>query len=230
MMAVNSKEAYEKKFAEGYGLQYPDGHIIRAYDRILTRKLGLTGANGERLLDFGCGNGVHSAYLAGKGFVPYGVDVVDSAIQQCRKEMPKYADHFITIEPYAPLTGLFDAKFGLILANQSLYFLPEDILQRTLGELDSMLSDNGAVIISMIGTKHYYYGHVTADMGNGLQEVTLSGRLNDTSYIRFFSDEEDVANCLSRFDKVSMGWYGCVIDDEEGIGFHYLFIGRKRRS
>ncbi|EOG9634088.1 hypothetical protein ACLMND_001537 [Campylobacter lari] len=45
---------------EGYGLQYPDGHVIRFYERILKYKLNKTSGN---LLDFGCGNGVHSKYF-----------------------------------------------------------------------------------------------------------------------------------------------------------------------
>jgi SAM-dependent methyltransferase len=230
MAALNSRQAYETKFAEGYGLQYPDGHIIRTYERVLKWKLGITGAENGNLLDFGCGSGVHSAYLAGKGFVPHGVDVVDPAIQQCRERMPEHANHFITIEPYAPLTGLFDVKFDLILANQSLYYLPESVLETTLNELDAMLTNDGVVVFTMIGTTHYYYSHVTADLGDGLKEVSLKGRLNDTTYIRFFESQDEVVERLAQFEKISIGWYANHIDEEEGTGFHYLFIGRKKRS
>lgn len=37
-----------------------DGHVIRFYERILKYKLSKTSG---KLLDFGCGNGVHSKYF-----------------------------------------------------------------------------------------------------------------------------------------------------------------------
>lgn len=57
----NSLSAYTQKYdKEDYGLQYPDGHVIRFYERILKYKLSKTSG---KLLDFGCGNGVHSKYF-----------------------------------------------------------------------------------------------------------------------------------------------------------------------
>ncbi|ELZ2071025.1 methyltransferase, partial [Campylobacter coli] len=54
----NSLEAYTMKYNEnGYGLLFPDGHVVRFYERILKYKLNKINGN---LLDFGCGNGVHS--------------------------------------------------------------------------------------------------------------------------------------------------------------------------
>ncbi len=69
----NSLSAYTQKYdKEGYGLQYPDGHVIRFYERILKYKLSKTSG---KLLDFGCGNGVHSKYFknitGGGGFSPF---------------------------------------------------------------------------------------------------------------------------------------------------------------
>lgn len=74
-MLNNSKETYEEKFAHGYGLRYPDGHVIRFYERVLKRELNLDGSRGNNVLDFGCGTGVHSAFFQSKGFVPFGIDV-----------------------------------------------------------------------------------------------------------------------------------------------------------
>ncbi|TEY02793.1 methyltransferase [Campylobacter sp. US33a] len=72
----DSLKTYTQKYDEnGYGLLYPDSHVIRFYERILKYKLGITSGN---LLDFGCGNGVHSRYFLSKGFKPFGVDIVPS--------------------------------------------------------------------------------------------------------------------------------------------------------
>ena len=66
-------EAYTQKYdKEGYGLQYPDGHVIRFYERILKFQLHKTSGN---LLDFGCGNGIHSKYF--KNITEYRNDLTE---------------------------------------------------------------------------------------------------------------------------------------------------------
>jgi 2-polyprenyl-3-methyl-5-hydroxy-6-metoxy-1,4-benzoquinol methylase len=47
-------EAYDGKYERGYGLNYPDGHIIRINEHVLKYELGVTGG---KILDFGCGVG-----------------------------------------------------------------------------------------------------------------------------------------------------------------------------
>ena len=64
--------AYTKKYDDlNYGLSFADGHIVRFYERILKYKLDFKAGN---MLDFGCGNGVHSAYFKSKGYKCFGVD------------------------------------------------------------------------------------------------------------------------------------------------------------
>lgn len=70
---------YDEKYAKGYELQYSDGHVIRFYERILKNELHLIEG---KLLDFGCGNGVHSKYFMDKGYDCYGVDIVEEVIRQ----------------------------------------------------------------------------------------------------------------------------------------------------
>ncbi|MCW1335638.1 hypothetical protein OLS45_01445 [Campylobacter jejuni] len=47
----NSLSAYTQKYdKEGYGLQYPDGHVIRFYERILKYKLSKTSVENYLIL------------------------------------------------------------------------------------------------------------------------------------------------------------------------------------
>lgn len=226
---IDSKDAYEEKYAKGYGLMHPDGHVIRVYERMLKNKFDLSGAGKEKIFDFGCGTGAHLRFFREKGFVPYGLDIIASAIEACRKQLPEYERHFQCIVPGSSFKDRFPGPFDVILANQSLYYLNDNDLNATLIELEEMLGQNGVVVFSMMGMRCYYYNHVTRDMGNGLQEVTLKGRLNETTYINFVSDEEDLVSRFEMFDRVSVGWYGAQIDDTEGEGFHYLYIGKKKQ-
>ena len=77
-------QTYKSKYESGYGVLYPEGHIIRFYERILKYKMGMDSGN---LLDFGCGNGTHCCYLMTKGFNAFGVDIIEEAINQANISM-----------------------------------------------------------------------------------------------------------------------------------------------
>lgn len=219
-----SKQAYIEKYAKGYGLMYPDGHVIRFYEKFLKYELGIDGSRGEKLLDFGCGNGAHAAYFASKGFEVYGVDVVPQAIEQAKKRLPNYAKHFIVIEPNQDIEPLFNTKFDILFANQSLYYVSQ--LEKTLLQLESLLKPGGVVYFTMIGTQNYYYQcSRETENKNGMREVILTGRLNDTTYIHFTSDEEDLKRKFHMFEPYFTSYYDNAA--REGSGFHYQFIGLK---
>lgn len=77
-------ETYENKYLNGYGLQIPDGHIIRIYKSIIEAELKV---NGGSLLDYGCGNGVHAEWIKKNGdWDVFGVDVSKVAINVAKKK------------------------------------------------------------------------------------------------------------------------------------------------
>lgn len=221
-----SKRAYIDKYGEGYGLMYPDGHVIRLYEKFMKYELGIDGSRGEKLLDFGCGNGVHSEYFASKGFEVYGVDVVPQAIEHAKKRLPKYEKNFVLIEPNQDIKELFDTTFDVLFANQSLYYLSNTNLARTLQQMESALNPGGVVYFTMIGTQNYYYKQsYEREFMDGLREVVLTGRLNDTTYIHFTTDEEDLKKKFRMFKPYFISYYDTAA--REGSGFHYQFIGLK---
>lgn len=75
----NSLRAYQGKYESGYGVIYPEGHIIRFYERFLKYEKKISQG---KILDFGCGNGTHMKYFKDKGFEVFGVDIVPEAIQR----------------------------------------------------------------------------------------------------------------------------------------------------
>jgi|GEM_PF-6074691 len=62
---------------------------------------------------------------------------------------------------------------------------------------------------------------------DGLRKVSLSGRLNESTYIRFIHSEEELLSTFSMFDPYFSGYYDCTM--REGSGFHYQFVGLKRK-
>jgi len=180
-------------------------------------------------LDFGCGNGVHSEFFASKGFDVYGVDVVPGAIADAKIRLPKYADNFKVIEPNQDLDQLFDTKFDVLFANQSLYYLSKSHLNNVLNQMDNMLNEGGVVYFTMIGVKNYYfqYSHELENM-DGIWEVNLKGRVEDTTYINFTKDEEDLKSKFPVFEPYFISYYDNAA--REGSGFHFQYIGKKKTA
>ena len=56
----HNAEDYEQRYRSGYGLQYPESHVIRVHKQILEWELGVrTGT----AFDFGCGAGANLKYF-----------------------------------------------------------------------------------------------------------------------------------------------------------------------
>ena len=112
--------AYDGKYERGYALDYPDGHIIRINEHVLKYELGLKGG---KILDFGCGVGQHLEYFTKNGYTPYGCDVVESVIKQCKARLPGYSENFHVNESIPNLKDYFSEEFDVIFSNQTLYYL-----------------------------------------------------------------------------------------------------------
>lgn len=82
---------------------------------------------------------------------------------------------------------------------------------------------------TMMSENNYYFKHTKKyDAESGLYEVDLSGRLNETSYIRFIKEKEDLKTIFVPFKTLHIGSYDpFYLDDYEGSCQHYIFIGQK---
>ena len=218
---IFTKNYYDKKYASGYGIQYPEGHIIRIYEYFLKHELGLL--KGTKLFDFGCGNGVHSQYFYSKGYQVYGVDISSKAIADCKKRMPKIASHFKLIKPGEDVGKTFGMKFDVVLANQVLYYLSSEQIQETLEQLHGMLYKGGYIVATMIAGKNHYYN--LSKKIDGLTKVKIKGRLNEVFYLTFTKSEKDLLKEFSVFKPYFYGHYD--FSTREGSTLHYYFIGKK---
>lgn len=234
---MSVSKVYNEKYAGGYGLQYPDGHIIRIYN-YLESKYKLSERENKTILDFGCGTGVHSIFFERKGFDAYGVDVSDIAIEKYNENLNHCIDEKqknnmgrgrtirgFCVDNSIPLHEVLNQKFDVILANQSLYYLSNTDLEIRLGEMYSLLKDDGIVIFTMMSSENYYYQYVEGSKKDGMSFVKLKGRLNEDVYINFVGDEEDLCKKFYMFRKDMVGYYDFIM--EEGSSKHYYFIGRK---
>jgi len=71
-------EENKRRFDIGYHSPNVDHPVFRFYGRILSARHKLTGENGERILDFGCGQGAAVNYFHMLGFKAFGVDISEA--------------------------------------------------------------------------------------------------------------------------------------------------------
>ncbi|MBF7044415.1 methyltransferase domain-containing protein [Campylobacter volucris] len=226
----NSLSGYTKKYDnEGYGLQYPDGHVIRFYERILKYKLNKTSGN---LLDFGCGNGVHSKYfqdITGGGIKAYGLDIVPSLENTWENDPKLITENFHVIAPNSSFKDLFNVKMDFIFANQSLYYLPNESFKQAIDEFYQLCNDKAIIFATMITSKAYQE-FTTGDVGeNGLMEVKSSPRTNgESTYINFTNNIEELKEKFKPFKPLFWGDYELInLYNFEGSVQHFIYIGQK---
>lgn len=229
-MTMTTKGTYEDLYDKGYGLQFPDGHVIRIYEFFLKYELGVDGRHGERMLDFGCGNGTHPLYFASKGFEVHGVDVVESAIRIANERAPETEKRLRLIEPTTDLRTLYEPEwFDVVFSNQTLHFLSNRDLASRLDQFHSLMKDDGLFIASFHSTRSYYFAlnENDAPLDDGLQQVVHRGRLQwDDYWVNFTPSKEALAAKLPMFEPIFIGSYSMEI--REGTTDLYYFIGRKR--
>jgi len=214
--------AYDGKYERGYGLDYPDGHIIRINEHVLKYELGLTGG---KILDFGCGVGQHLEYFEKNGYTPYGCDVVERAIKQCKTRLPKYSENFHVNQSIPNLKDHFSEKFDVIYSNQVLYYLNDNDMNNLVLQFHDMLKPGGIFFATMISPKNSYFKHIESSE-DGLSKVVLTERYVDTTFVNFKTKEE-MLKMFNIFKKIHVGYYACSIREQEGDYEHLLFIGKK---
>ena len=224
---LKGNDAY---WQQGYEGENVESFVFRVYGRILKHELGLSGQNGERMLDFGCGDGAALAFFNRKGFDVYGVDISRSAIEGCRKRMPHLADHFEVIDPKpSPNDRFFHGGGGydLVTGIQSLYLLnPQDLEVRLLS-LKEQMKPGGVIYATMMGTKCWYYEH-SRPCSNGMRVVDFKTSRQECHdyYVTFTESEEDLIRKFSMFKKRHVGYYDACYREDEGSDFHWTFIGQ----
>jgi len=218
--ATNS--AYDKKYEKGYGLIYPDGHIIRINEHVLKYELGFTGG---KILDFGCGVGQHLEYFERNGYTPFGCDIAENAIKQCKSRLPNYSENFHVTSNVPNLKNLFTEEFDVIFSNQVLYYLSDEDISNLVSQFYNMLKPGGVFFATMMAPGNYMFKN-SESTENEFRKCTLKGRVNDTTYVNFKTKEE-MLELFSTFKKIQVGFYTSILREQEGPTDHLIFVGKK---
>ena len=221
---AHNAEDYERRYQEGYGLQYPESHIIRANKHILEWQLGIRGG---KVFDFGCGAGAHLKYFAEQGYEPFGCDTSATAIEAARRALPKWSAN-LKVTPVNPdLLALFGAgRFQLFLSNQVLYFLDDAGIAAIVAQAHRMVAPGGAFIATMMAPTCWYARYITGER-EGFKVVDLDTPRQKGELLINFKTRDQLAQLFAPFTPLHVGSYGSHIREEEGSTDHWIFVGRK---
>jgi ubiquinone/menaquinone biosynthesis C-methylase UbiE len=157
--------------------------------------LDLAGLNGgERILDIGCGNGLHLGELARRehrGAV-YGMDLSLGMLTAARSHSP--TSLFVGDAQRLPFR---DGSFDCLLAMHMLYHVPDRDL--ALSEM-SRLSRPGGVALALTNS-HRHLEELNSMVGSVLHDITGADPASLRSYLRF-SSESGEAELRRHFSSV----------------------------
>ncbi len=226
---LSSNQDYYNK---GYEAGNVESHVFRMYGRILRYEFGMDGSKGERILDFGCGQGSAAFFFKRNGFDVYGVDISEVDIGVAKNCMPDIKDHFMVIPPRPDSSDIFfGGGFDLIVSVQTLYYLDNEDMKIRLQTLNNMLKDDGFVYFTMMSKKHYTYEYAKPHT-NGLSKVDFNlPRISVKDlYTQFTDSEEEMIEKFNMFEPIHVGYYDQKLRSDEGGIFHYTFFGKKKKQ
>lgn len=127
--------------------------VARIYDRLIEpfnsglRSLGLKmfpPQNGMRVLDVGCGTGIHLERYQKAGCDLFGIDLSPSMLQVARQRLGETANLFLGDASRMPYS---DRTFDLIIMSTVLHEMSRSIRAAVLEESKRVLKENGRILL-----------------------------------------------------------------------------------
>jgi cyclopropane fatty-acyl-phospholipid synthase-like methyltransferase len=213
----NIKE-YDRKFLKlGYGINYPEGHVIR-HSRFFKNK--------NSILDFGCGNGTHCKFFSEMNIKNiYGVDTSKIIHKIKNKKFKVYR-----ISEEENLIKKINRKFEVIFSNQVLYYLSDEKIYFYFKQFYQMLNKNGLIFTTWIAPKGNYYKCSKKIKNSEFRELKWNLRLKEKTYINF-KTKEQIEKIIKKhnFKTLHYGHYDSEMNHNELDSgcYHYLNLSKK---
>ena len=213
----NIKE-YDRKFLKlGYGINYPEGHVIR-HSKFFKNK--------NSILDFGCGNGTHLKFFSELKIKNiYGVDT-SKIIHKIKNR--KFKVYRISEEEN--LIKKINRKFDIIFSNQVFYYLSDEKISFYFEQFYQMLNKNGLIFTTWMAPKGKYYKYSKKIKDSEFRELKFNFRLKEKTYINFKTKKQiEIIIKNNNFKTLHYGHYDQEMNHNapDSGSFHYLNLSKK---
>ena len=177
----HSKDIWNKKIINGYGIKYPEGHVIRDADLF----------KNKHILDFGCGNYTHAKFFNSLGSKVVCYDTSKKAIEICKKFNKNSFNNLIEIEKKYECDS-----FDVIFANQVIYYLSINELEKTIQIFLKLLKKNGIMYFTYLSKKSLWFKKAKKIKNSDYYELTLNdGHIKEKKQLNFLSKKKLLKIC-----------------------------------
>ncbi len=182
-------------------------------------------AGAKNVLDFGCGAGRHSVYLAKKGFRVVGFDVSSTALRTVSQRLKSESLEGVLIVE-SEMSGLpfVDECFDAVVSTNVLHHARTVGIRRAVDEIHRVMGEGASGLIVTLSENDYKNGS-----GRLLEARTYVLTEGDEQGImhHFFSKEE-LLSCFGAFEILSIKEE--LIPMEKGNRGHFYLNFKKRLS
>jgi tellurite methyltransferase len=175
------------------------------------------------LLDLGCGIGRHYLFLASQGFKVYGADASQNARELTKKaalEAGLAVDIRHTLMTNLPYEDEF---FDYVLAWNVIYHGSQDVVKKTLSEIQRVLRPQGVFQGTMLSTRDSYYG-----MGRSIDSNTFVAEIDDEEkrHPHYYCNGAELASLLKGFEILSLQ----LCEQKRPGSYHWNIVAEKMSS
>ncbi|MFD2573462.1 class I SAM-dependent methyltransferase [Spirosoma soli] len=205
MNAIEFHNAIATDFHNRYEVSKAFQERFEVWTRLFERYVAPT----NRVMDMGCGSGVFSNYLAGKGCIVTGIDGSEAMINLCNQAKTVPTAQFV--KQLLPLDNADSyQKQDVIIASSVLEYLND--MSAMLQQAQSLLKPGGLVMVSMPNKRSIYrrierlafqltgYPRYFAHIRNVSSETLLSQQLHklgfETLGVVYFSSGDPLSKSL----------------------------------
>ena len=188
------KEGQDKSFSEVWENlhatqewgKYPSESVIRFVARNFYKKK----REDVRILDFGCGAGANTWFLAREGFDVYAFDGSQSAIDKAKKYLEQEGQKEVHFTVQDGISIFYeDNFFDSVIDSVCIYANTKQNIDRMYEQIYRVLKKGGKLYSSCFGTETHGY-KTGNEIETGTYENMTSGVLEGRGIAHFFTAEE----------------------------------------
>lgn len=128
----------------------PHGQYVYKYEREIIEKLGDV-TEEAFVLDVGCGTGIYTLELLGKGARVVGIDISPEMLEIARYKTGEYGDRAVFLQADAAKMPFPDNHFDIVISITAMEFFEQP--QACLHEMYRVLRPGGHMVIATLNSK-----------------------------------------------------------------------------